>query len=79
MSYVKRIIIYGCLKCLKEVDKHLNFILLLTNNIIDEIIIYLEERVCQVICTAEKIEVQPRNAADSQETDCATFIPENKT
>ncbi|WP_265447761.1 DUF1540 domain-containing protein [Acetivibrio straminisolvens] len=26
-------------------------------------------------CAAEKIEVQPRNAADSQETDCATFVP----
>ncbi len=26
-------------------------------------------------CTAETIEVQPRNAVDSQETDCATFIP----
>jgi len=25
-------------------------------------------------CAAEKIEVQPRNAHDSQETDCATFI-----
>ncbi|HEX3027809.1 MAG TPA: DUF1540 domain-containing protein [Clostridia bacterium] len=30
-------------------------------------------------CSAEKIEVQPRNAADSQETDCATFIPEKRT
>ncbi|HHV72035.1 MAG TPA: DUF1540 domain-containing protein [Clostridia bacterium] len=28
-------------------------------------------------CTAEKIEIQPRNARDSQETDCATFIPES--
>lgn len=27
-------------------------------------------------CSAEKIEVQPRNASDSQETDCATFKPE---
>jgi len=27
-------------------------------------------------CTAERIEVQPKNAVDSQETDCATFIPE---
>ena len=26
-------------------------------------------------CSAERIEVQPRNAADSQDTDCATFIP----
>ncbi|MDP4092080.1 MAG: DUF1540 domain-containing protein [Bacillota bacterium] len=26
-------------------------------------------------CTAEKIEVQSRNAADTQETDCATFTP----
>jgi hypothetical protein len=25
-------------------------------------------------CTAEKIEVQPRNAANSDQTDCATFI-----
>jgi len=29
-------------------------------------------------CAAEKIEVQPQNAADSQETDCATFIPDTK-
>lgn len=27
-------------------------------------------------CSAEKIEVQPRNASDSQDTDCATFISE---
>ncbi|MCX7747769.1 MAG: DUF1540 domain-containing protein [Clostridia bacterium] len=27
-------------------------------------------------CSAEKIEVQPRNAANTQETDCATFIPQ---
>lgn len=26
-------------------------------------------------CAAEMIEVQPRNAADTQETDCATFSP----
>lgn len=25
-------------------------------------------------CTADKIEVQPRNASASQETDCATFL-----
>lgn len=25
-------------------------------------------------CTAVQIEVQPRNAIDSEETDCATFI-----
>lgn len=25
-------------------------------------------------CTAEKIEVQPKNATNTQETDCATFI-----
>lgn len=29
-------------------------------------------------CAAEKIEVQPRNAHDSQETDCATFIPHGR-
>ena len=28
-------------------------------------------------CTAEKIQVTPRNAMDSQETDCSTFIPKN--
>lgn len=28
-------------------------------------------------CCADKIEVQPKNAADSQETDCATFAPQN--
>jgi hypothetical protein len=26
-------------------------------------------------CSAQKIEVQPRNAHDTQETDCATFAP----
>lgn len=26
-------------------------------------------------CSAQKIEVQPMNAHDSQETDCATFTP----
>ena len=26
-------------------------------------------------CTASKIEIQPRNAADTEETDCATFSP----
>lgn len=26
-------------------------------------------------CSAEKIEIQPRNASDTQETDCATFLP----
>ncbi len=26
-------------------------------------------------CAAERIEVQPRNARDSHETDCATFTP----
>ena len=25
-------------------------------------------------CAASKIEVQPKNASDTQETDCATFI-----
>lgn len=29
-------------------------------------------------CAAEMIEVQPKNARDSQDTDCATFIPENR-
>ena len=29
-------------------------------------------------CSAEKIEVQPRNANTSEETDCATFIPQNQ-
>ncbi|HOV26332.1 MAG TPA: DUF1540 domain-containing protein [Pseudobacteroides sp.] len=29
-------------------------------------------------CAAERIEVQPKNAVDSQQTDCATFIPETK-
>ena len=27
-------------------------------------------------CAASMIEVQPKNASDTQETDCATFIPE---
>jgi hypothetical protein len=29
-------------------------------------------------CSASQIEVGPRNANDSQETDCATFIPEGQ-
>ena len=29
-------------------------------------------------CTADKIQVEPKNAADSQQTDCSTFIPENR-
>ncbi len=29
-------------------------------------------------CTASKIEVTPKNAKDTQETDCATFVPENQ-
>jgi len=28
-------------------------------------------------CAAEKIQVEPRNAIDSNQTDCATFIPES--
>jgi Domain of Unknown Function (DUF1540). len=27
-------------------------------------------------CTASMIEVQPQNAANTEETDCVTFIPE---
>lgn len=26
-------------------------------------------------CTASKIEIQPRDASSTQETDCATFAP----
>lgn len=26
-------------------------------------------------CSAAKIEIQPHNASDTQETDCATFAP----
>lgn len=26
-------------------------------------------------CSAEKIQVDPKNAVDSQETDCTTFTP----
>ncbi|AGC67648.1 hypothetical protein Cst_c06300 [Thermoclostridium stercorarium subsp. stercorarium DSM 8532] len=29
-------------------------------------------------CSAERIEVQPRNASSSEETDCATFIPQQQ-
>lgn len=29
-------------------------------------------------CAAEKINVEPRNAKDSEQTDCATFIPKDK-
>ena len=28
-------------------------------------------------CMAEQIEVQPMNAKDTQETDCATFAPKS--
>ncbi|HSH35198.1 DUF1540 domain-containing protein [Schnuerera sp.] len=28
-------------------------------------------------CSAAKIEIQPRNATSTEETDCATFKPEN--
>ncbi|HHV99536.1 MAG TPA: DUF1540 domain-containing protein [Clostridiaceae bacterium] len=28
-------------------------------------------------CAAEMIEVQPRNASSTHDTDCATFVPEN--
>jgi len=27
-------------------------------------------------CTAERIEIKPRNASSSEQTDCATFIRE---
>lgn len=30
-------------------------------------------------CLASTIEVQPRNARDSQETDCATFMPKGQS
>lgn len=30
-------------------------------------------------CNASKIEVQHRNATSSQETDCATFKPQNQS
>lgn len=29
-------------------------------------------------CNASSIEIQPRNASSTQETDCATFAPRNK-
>ncbi len=29
-------------------------------------------------CTADKIWVEPKNAANSQQTDCATFIAESR-
>jgi len=29
-------------------------------------------------CMANSIEIQPPNAANSQDTDCATFMPKNK-
>ncbi|KAJ49189.1 hypothetical protein BD780_003131 [Clostridium tetanomorphum] len=29
-------------------------------------------------CSASQIEVQPKNASNTQETDCATFIPEGQ-
>ena len=29
-------------------------------------------------CTAQQIEVQSKNAHDTKETDCATFMPENQ-
>lgn len=29
------------------------------------------------LCTANQIEIKPRNASSSEETDCATFRPED--
>lgn len=29
-------------------------------------------------CTAEKIEVQPRDASNSEQTDCATFMKQGQ-
>lgn len=29
-------------------------------------------------CTAEAIEIQPRNATSTEETDCATFSPSTR-
>lgn len=29
-------------------------------------------------CSASKIEVQPKNASNTEETDCATFTPEGQ-
>jgi len=29
-------------------------------------------------CSAERIEVQPKNASSTEQTDCATFIPEQQ-
>ncbi len=29
-------------------------------------------------CSAEKIHVEPKDARDSEETDCATFMPKDK-
>ncbi len=29
-------------------------------------------------CSASKIEIQPRNASSTEETDCATFSPDNQ-
>ncbi len=29
-------------------------------------------------CTAARIEIQPRNASNTQETDCATFTPDRR-
>ncbi len=30
-------------------------------------------------CLASQIEIQPRNASDTEETDCATFYPKNES
>jgi hypothetical protein len=29
-------------------------------------------------CNAAKIEIQPRNAKNTEETDCATFLPDQQ-
>jgi Domain of Unknown Function (DUF1540). len=29
-------------------------------------------------CSAQQIEVQPKNASNSHDTDCATFTPDNR-
>jgi len=30
-------------------------------------------------CTAQQIEVQPKDASNAEQTDCATFIPEGQS
>lgn len=55
---------------IKKTDDHLDGVKCIVNTC------YYHERGDK--CAASKIEIQPRNATNTSETDCATFRPEMK-